>query len=207
MELLLLYLTSLFTMINPIGSIPVYTNLTAGMSQSDATKVAYQAGLTAFIALVFFAFSGQMVFSFFGISVNGLRIVGGVLFFVMGYEMLRGHALPFRSQEQKQQFGSEVAISPLGIPVIAGPGSITVVILFMQEAETIMAQALLVAAILIISAGTALLLASGQKLLDLMGETGTKVMMRLMGLIVMLIAVEFFFAGLTPYVHKMIGIN
>lgn len=205
MEIFLLYLTSLFTMINPIGTIPVYTNLTAGMTESDSRRVAYQAGFTAFLALLFFAYSGEMVFSFFGISVNGLRIVGGILFFVMGYEMLRGHALPFRSQEQKQQFGSEVAISPLGIPVIAGPGSITVVILYMREAADLAEKSLLILSIFIICTATALLLASGQKLISLLGETGTRVLMRLMGLIVMLIAIEFFFAGLTPYVQKMIN--
>lgn len=192
-------------MINPIGAVPVYTNLTAGMNESDSRKVAMQASITAFLALLFFAYGGTVIFSFFGISVNGLRIVGGVLFFVMGYEMLRGHALPFRNQEQKQQFGSEVAISPLGIPVIAGPGSITVVVLFMQETRDWTEQSLLILSILIICTATGLLLASGQKLLKLLGETGTKVMMRLMGLIVMLIAVEFFFAGLTPYVQKMLG--
>ena len=121
--------------------------------------------------------------------------------------MLRGHALPFRNQEQKQQFGSEVAISPLGIPVIAGPGSITVVILYMQEAKGWLEETLLIVSVLIICTATALLLASGQKLLNLLGETGTRVMMRLMGLIVMLIAVEFFFSGLTPYVQKMIGVK
>ena len=128
MELFLLYFTSLFTVINPIGAIPFYTNLTDGMDDSESRKVAYQAGITAFLVLIFFAFSGQAIFNFFGISVNGLRIVGGVLFFVMGYEMLRGQALPLRNKEQNQQFGSEIAITPLGLPVIAGPGSIRVLL-------------------------------------------------------------------------------
>jgi len=205
LELFLLYFTSLFTVINPIGAVPFYTNLTDGMSESDAKKVAYQAGIAAFIALLFFAYSGQAIFNFFGISINGLKIVGGVLFFVMGYEMLRGTALPLRNQEQKQSFGSEVAITPLGIPVITGPGSITVVILYMQESTTVMEQSILVASMLIICILTSLLMAFGQTLLKLIGQTGTKVMIRLMGLIVMLIAVEFFFAGLTPYVQAMLG--
>ena len=205
MELLLLYLTSLFTVINPLGAIPFYTNLTAGMNESDSRKVAYQASLTAFVSLMFFAYSGQAIFNFFGISVNGLRIVGGVLFFVMGYEMLRGTSLPLRNKEQEQSFGSEVAITPLGIPIISGPGSITVVILYMQETTTVIEQSILVAAIVLICTLTALCLAWGQRLLTLLGETGTRVMIRLMGLIVMLIAVEFFFAGITPYVQMMLA--
>jgi len=205
LELFLLYFTSLFTVINPIGAVPFYTNLTDGMSESGAKKVAYQAGIAAFIALLFFAYSGQAIFNFFGISINGLRIVGGVLFFVMGYEMLRGTALPLRNQEQKQSFGSEIAITPLGIPVITGPGSITVVILYMQESTTVMEQSILVGSMFIICALTSILMAFGQTLLKLIGQTGTKVMIRLMGLIVMLIAVEFFFAGLTPYVQAMLG--
>ena len=206
MELFLLYFTSLFTVINPIGAIPFYTNLTDGMNEQEARKVAYQAGITAFLILIFFAFSGQAIFNFFGISVNGLRIVGGVLFFVMGYEMLRGTPLPLRKQEQNQSFGSEVAITPLGLPVIAGPGSITVVILYMQETTSLLQQSILVSSIFIICAMTALLLAFGQALIKMMGQTGTRVMIRLMGLIVMLIAVEFFFAGVTPYVQKMLAI-
>ena len=205
LELFLLYFTSLFTVINPIGAVPFYTNLTEGMSESEAKKVAYQAGIAAFIALLFFAYSGQAIFNFFGISINGLRIVGGVLFFVMGYEMLRGTALPLRNQEQKQSFGSEIAITPLGIPVITGPGSITVVILYMQESTTVMEQSILVGSMFIICALTSILMAFGQTLLKLIGQTGTKVMIRLMGLIVMLIAVEFFFAGLTPYIKAMLG--
>ena len=205
LELFLLYFTSLFTVINPIGAVPFYTNLTDGMSESEAKKVAYQAGIAAFIALLFFAYSGQAIFNFFGISINGLRIVGGVLFFVMGYEMLRGTALPLRNQEQKQSFGSEIAITPLGIPVITGPGSITVVILYMQESTTVMEQSILVGSMFIICALTSILMAFGQTLLKLIGQTGTKFMIRLMGLIVMFIAVEFFFAGLTPYVQAMLG--
>lgn len=205
MELFLLYFTSLFTVINPIGAIPFYTSLTDGMDEQEARSVAYQAGLTAFLILIFFAFSGQAIFNFFGISVNGLRIVGGVLFFVMGYEMLRGTPLPLRKQEQKQSFGSEVAITPLGLPVIAGPGSITVVILYMQETTSLLQQSILVSSIFIICAMTALLLAFGKVLIKMMGQTGTRVMIRLMGLIVMLIAVEFFFAGLTPYVQIMLA--
>ena len=194
-ETFLVQFTSLFTMINPIAAIPIYIALTEAMTPKAARWVAMRASLTACIALCVFALLGEAIFSFFNISVNGLRVAGGVLFFVMGFEMLRGRTVPKRMDgETDGDFGSDVAVTPIGIPMIAGPGAITMVIIFIQASPD------LFGAIIAVSVLTAIILASGRRMLARLGRSGTKILMRLMGLIVMLIAVEFFFAGIKPYI-------
>lgn len=204
LEASLLLITSLFTMINPLGVVPLYLNLTDDFKPLEKRKVILLACLSAFVALTVFAILGQVIFSFFGISTHGLRVVGGVLFFVMGYEMLRGRTVPKRlDNETDEEFGRDIAITPLGIPMICGPGAITMVILFMQDAGGMIERGLVVLAIALICAVTALILIAGEKIMALLGQVGSRVLMRLMGLIVMLIAVEFFFAGLEHYVARL----
>src|SRR5690554_6572976 len=94
LDTFLFQFTSLFTMINPIAAIPIYIALTEAMTPKAARWVAMRAAITAFIALSVFALVGEFLFSFFSISVNGLRVAGGVLFFIMGFEMLRGRTVP-----------------------------------------------------------------------------------------------------------------
>ncbi|WP_411360167.1 MarC family protein [Pseudidiomarina salilacus] len=204
-EIFVFQLTSLFTMINPVAAIPIYIALTEAMTPKAARWVAMRASVTAFIALSVFALLGEAIFSFFSISVNGLRVAGGILFFVMGFEMLRGRTVPKRVDgETDGDFGSDVAVTPIGIPMIAGPGAITMVILMIQEgkatATPTMATMSLFVAIFVVCLLTAVVLASGRQMLAKLGRSGSKILMRLMGLIVMLIAVEFFFAGIKPYI-------
>lgn len=201
LETFLFQFTSLFTMINPIAAIPIYIALTEAMAPKAARWVAMRASITAFIALSVFALVGEAIFSFFSISVNGLRVAGGILFFVMGFEMLRGRTVPKRVEgETESDFGSDVAVTPIGIPMIAGPGAITMVILIIQESKTVTQSMSLFAAIFVVCVLTAIVLASGRQMLAKLGRSGSKILMRLMGLIVMLIAVEFFFSGIKPYV-------
>ncbi|RUO75621.1 MarC family protein [Pseudidiomarina taiwanensis] len=201
LETFLFQFTSLFTMINPVAAIPIYIALTEAMSPKAARWVAMRAAVTACIALTVFAFIGDAIFNFFSISVNGLRVAGGILFFVMGYEMLRGRTVPKRVDgETEEDFGSDVAVTPIGIPMIAGPGAITMVILIMQDNNAPSNSISLFAAIVTVCIITAIVLASGRQLLARLGRSGSKILMRLMGLIVMLIAIEFVFAGIKPYI-------
>lgn len=200
-EQVLFIFTSLFTMINPLAATPVYISLTQGFSGKTRRKVIINACLTAFIAMVVFAVAGEAIFKVFGINVNALRVVGGILFFVMGFEMLRGRSVPKKlDQETDDDFGKDIAVTPIGIPMVCGPGAITMVILFMQEANTTEHTIAVVLAIFLVCLATALVFAVGDRILKFFGKIGASVMMRLLGLIMMLIAVEFFFAGLKHYV-------
>ncbi|WP_204101022.1 MarC family protein [Saliniradius amylolyticus] len=204
MEQFLLIFTSLFTMINPIAAVPLYISLTQPMSRQTRYRVIITATVTAFVAMAIFAWAGEAIFKFFHINVNGLRVVGGVMFFIMGFEMLRGRTVPKKLDgETHESFGKDIAVTPLAIPMICGPGAITMVLLFMQEASSQLEVATLFGAMLAVCLATALIFALGEQLLQLLGQVGASVMMRLMGLIMMLIAVEFFFAGIGYYVNEL----
>lgn len=207
MELLefgLLAFTSLFTVINPIGILPVFLSMTQHLSPREARKIALKATLTSFIGMLAFALGGQIIFDFFSISINGLKIVGGLLFFLMGYEMLQGKMSRTKKEHMDAESDDEFAITPLGIPMLCGPGTITVSIVFMQDNPQTDKQLILIAAMIAISFATFFLLLGSRAISRVLGSSGNKVMTRVMGLIVMMIAVEFFFAGLRPIVRNIL---
>ncbi|MEJ2613458.1 MAG: NAAT family transporter [Ignavibacteriaceae bacterium] len=204
----LLSFASIFTMVNPLGVIPVYTSMTAEMSSHEAKGVAYKAVLIAFIILIMFAFSGRFIFEFFHISVNSLRVVGGVIFFMAGYDMLQARLIRTKSDDQTvKEYAKDIAITPLAIPIISGPGAITAAIVMMNDAHEISKKLLVVIAIVLVFSITLFILLGARNVIKFLGESGNKVLMRIMGLIVMVIAVEFLFSGLTPIVRNMLMIK
>lgn len=205
----LLYFTSFFSLINPLGSMPVFLTMTSELERKARIRTAMKAVLTAFITLMIFAFGGQMMFQFFGISVDGFRVVGGIIFFMMGYDMLNARLSSFKSIDQKEvkKYVDDISITPLGIPMIAGPGAITNSIVLMQDSESFALKAVLVGTILVTMLLTLVIYVSGSSIIKFLGETGNKIMLKLMGLIVMVIAVEFFFAGLTPILRGIFNIS
>ena len=123
LEFALLSFVSMFTMVNPVGVIPVYTAMTSKLSPHESHRVARKATLTAFAILLTFALTGQFIFRFFSISINSLRVVGGVIFFIMGYEMLQAHLSRTQfDDEETHEYVNDISITPLGIPIICGPG-------------------------------------------------------------------------------------
>ncbi|MBK8418315.1 MarC family protein [Candidatus Villigracilis saccharophilus] len=207
-EFALLCFVSLFTMVNPIGVIPVYTAMTAKLSPQESHRVARKASLTALFILLAFAMTGQWIFRFFSISTNSLRVVGGVIFFLMGYEMLQARLTRTQfDDETTHEYINDISITPLGIPIICGPGAITTSILLMNESKSPIESGIVLGAIILLIVFTYFLLLGAKQVTHLIGENGNKVMLRLMGLIVMVIAVEFFFSGLTPIVQDMLKIQ
>jgi len=201
----LLCFTSLFTMINPIGVIPVYIALVSDLDQPTARRVAIKATLFAFLILIIFALAGNAIFNFFHIRVDSLKVVGGILFFLLGFDMLQLRMERRRKPEETvSQFVDDIAITPLAIPFICGPGAITMAILLYERSSGLQQKSVFFSAMLVVIALTGVILLAGRKILSLLGVSGSKVLMRVMGLIVMVIAVEFFFAGLTPIVREML---
>jgi multiple antibiotic resistance protein len=206
LEFALLAFTSLFTMINPVGVLPVYTSLTAGMSDREAHRVAARASVTALLILFLFAFTGDFLFHFFQISVNSLKIVGGVIFFMVGYDMLQARLIRTRDdRETELEYAHDIAITPLAIPIICGPGALTMVIIFMRDYPDHVHRAVFLAIVFSVVLITFLFLIGAKKIVGVLGDNGNKVLMRIMGLIVMVISVEFFFSGLKPFVVDILS--
>ncbi|MDZ5471732.1 MarC family protein [Bacillus sp. 31A1R] len=204
----ILALTSFFTLINPLGVMPIYLTMTAELDQEMKKKTALKATIVSFIILILFAITGQLIFKFFGITINSLKVVGGVIFFLMGQDMLQARLVKTKiSEKEVKSYTNDISITPLAIPMICGPGAITNAILMMDTAVGNYAlKGILIAVIFIVCLATYLILLNSTKIYDLLGETGNNILMRLMGLIVMVIAVEFIVSGLTPIVRTMLKI-
>ena len=203
----LLYFASFITILNPLGVMPVFMTMTAELSNKQRKQTAIKAVFIAFVILLVFAFGGQLLFKFFGISVNGFRIVGGIIFFIIGYDMLHARFSKLKMEDDMvKSYAEDISITPLAIPIIAGPGAITNSIVLMEDSNTFILKIILILTIAVTLLITLLVLLSAGKIIKLLGETGNKIMIKLMGLIMMVIAVEFFFAGLKPIVQSMFNI-
>ncbi len=201
----ILSFTSFFTLINPLGTMPIFMTMTKDLDRHHRTKTAQKASLVSLFTIIAFAFSGQLLFNFFGISVNSFRIVGGVIFFLMGMDMLQARLSTVKVNSNKvKTYVNDISITPLAIPMICGPGAITSAIVLMEDAQTIEFKMVLILSIVLVVALTYLILFSSSRIIKALGETGNNVLMRLMGLIVMVIAVEFFFSGLKPILIEIL---
>jgi len=204
--IILLYFTSFFTLMNPIGTMPVFLTMTADLNKRERKATAVKAVVTAAFILILFAFLGRYLFNFFGISVAGLKVVGGILFFFIGYDMLNARISRIKMTEKEaEEYADDIAITPLGIPMIAGPGAITNAIVLMGEATDYTSKALVIFSIILVLVVVLLVFLGATGITKFIGDKGNKIMMKLMGLIVMVIAVEFFFSGLKPYIQGLIN--
>lgn len=202
----ILCFTTFFTIINPLGVMPIFMTMTKELDKKDRNQTAKKAILASFITLVIFAFSGQVLFNFFGISVNSFRVVGGIIFFLMGMDMLQARLGTVKVKpEEIKTYVSDISITPLAIPMITGPGAITNAIVLMEDAGSIEFKLVLLLAILVVFAITLVILLSASKIIKMLGTTGNNVMMRLMGLIIMVIAIEFFLSGFKPIFQDIIA--
>lgn len=195
----LLCFTSFFTLTNPLGTMPVFLTMTNGMSDDERKTIVRRATIVSFITLMVFTFSGQFLFKFFGISTNGFRIAGGIIIFTIGFDMLQARYSKAKLKDDEvKTYVNDISVTPLAIPMLCGPGAIANGIMLMEDANTLIKKILLVCVIASVYFITFLILRASTRLNKYMGETGNNVMMRLMGLILMVIAVECFVSGFKP---------
>ena len=195
----LLCFTSFFTLTNPLGTMPVFLTMTNGMNDHERKAIVRRATIVSFITLMVFTFSGQFLFKFFGISSNGFRIAGGFIIFKIGFDMLQARYSNAKLKEEEvKTYADDISITPLAIPMLCGPGAIANAIMLMDDASTLSLKGTLIGIIALVYFITFLILQASTRLVRILGETGNSVMMRLMGLILMVIAVECFVSGLKP---------
>lgn len=195
---------SLFAVVEPLGLLPIFIGMTAQLPPPAQRAVARRACFVAFVTLIVFAVMGQLIFRLFGISVESMKVVGGIIFFLIGYDMLQAQYTRTKFDEASQREAEgDMALTPLGIPMIAGPGAITNVIVRWNEADSTPRRVALLVAIVLVMVTTLVLLLAARRVARVLGESGNRVLLRLMGLITMVIAVELFFGGLTPIVQRM----
>ena len=177
---------------------PVFLTMTNGMNDHERKAIVRRATIVSFITLMVFTFSGQFLFKFFGISSNGFRIAGGFIIFKIGFDILQArYSNATLKEEEVKTYADDISITPLAIPMLCGPGAIANAIMLMDDASTFTLKGTLIGIIALVYFITFLIL-QATRLVRILGETGNNVMMRLMGLILMVIAVECFVSGLKP---------
>lgn len=198
-------LTSFFTLTNPLGTMPVFLSITMGIDDQQRKRIVRRAIIISFIILIVFTICGQVLFTLFGISTNGFRIAAGIIILKIGYDMLQARYSHVKlNPDEVKVYANDISITPLAIPMLCGPGAIANGIMLMEDASTWEMKAILIASIALIYALSYVILSASSRLMRVLGDTGNNVMMRLMGLILMVIAVECFFAGLKPIVIDVI---
>lgn len=206
----LLCFTSLLAIINPLSVTPMYLALTDGYPPAQRRRTLHQGMMTAFAVLVVFALVGGSIFQVFGITIDAFRIAGGILFFGIGMDMLQARRARGKTTAEEEEEGrgkESVGVTPLGIPMITGPGAITTVMVLMTQANT-RARLLVVlgAVVAVLSISYAVLIAA-PRLMRFFGQTGLNVMTRIMGLLVTVVGVQFVLDGLGTAVRQIFGVG
>jgi multiple antibiotic resistance protein len=203
----LLCFSSLLAIINPLSAAPMYLALTEGYTREQRSRTLRSGIVTAFAVLVVFALLGGAIFQFFGITIHAFRIAGGFIFFGIGMDMLQAKRTRGKTTEEEEREGMErehIGVTPLGIPMITGPGAITTVMVLMTEAGTTVRAGIVFGAVVLVLAIAWAALSAAPRLVRFFGKTGLNVMTRLMGLLVTVIAVQFIVDGARPLLIEVI---
>jgi len=190
--------TGLFAIMNPIGATPIFLELTDGQSVAERRQTAFTAALAVAVILIVSAWVGTYVLQFFGISLAAFRVGGGILILLMAIDMLNARPSRIRRTEEEKveaQDHESVAVVPLAIPLLAGPGAISTVILNAHTLAALPQRIILTAIIIGVSATIWLALTLAIPIGKLLGKTGNNILTRIMGLILAAIAVEFIITG------------
>ena len=196
----LLTFTSIFFLVDPLAAIPTFLAITAGAAGDERRRTARTAALTCCVVLLGFAFAGTLIFRLFGITLVAFKIAGGVILMLIGLDMLRARRSPTKETVDETREGAEkenAGIIPLGIPMLAGPGSISTVMVLMGQSSEWWQTASTCIAVVVTAVLSYLILAGADRVRQYLGETGSRVLTRLMGLLLTAIAVQFILNGLT----------
>jgi len=189
---------ALFTVVDPIGGAPLFLSLTEGASEKERRFIAIRACLTLFVVLSLFLFLGQNILKIFHISISAFKMAGGLLLILTAIDMLyaRTRAIKETPEErEKWKEREDVSIVPLGIPYLAGPGAITTTVI-LSDGIDLEKRLFLLGVIFFVSFSTLIVFFFAGFIFRFLGETGTKALVRILGLILASIAVEYIITGI-----------
>ncbi len=196
MELFLFAFASLFSIINPLGTVPVFVGLTSDESSIERNNTSLLTAINVIVILIISFFAGTYMLAFFGISLNALRIAGGLIIATSGFALLKGEFSKHKGMKNRRvkndlKTREKFSLTPLAIPMLAGPGSISLLITFSQEYQTTKAILIIVSAIIVVGIATYFILRSSFLITKLLGASGINAISRIVGFIVIAIGVEY----------------
>ena len=193
-------LTSIFFLVDPIAAVPTFLIITANADTEHRRRMARRAAWTCFAVLCSFAIAGTLIFRLFGITLPAFKIAGGVILLLIGDGYAAGAPVQNEGDSHRDSRGQDkedVGIIPLGVPMLAGPGSISTVMVLMGGAPKWWYAVPILVAITITAVSSYWTLAAADRVRGYLGETGIGILTRLMGLLLTAIAVQFILNGLT----------
>lgn len=196
MELFIGAFGAIFSIMNPLGTVPIFVGLTKQHSKIDRARIAFWASLDVFIILLVSFFAGKYILIFFGISIESLKIAGGLIIASSGFALLTGKFTEHKGMKREKvktdvETRDDITLTPLAIPMIAGPGTISLLINYNQEFKEVSMVAILIGAMALASVVTFLMLRGSHAIVKLLGASGINALSRIIGFIVIALGIEF----------------
>jgi multiple antibiotic resistance protein len=194
----LITFTSVLFIVDPLAALPSYLAITADESPAERRRTALRASVAMALLLILFAAGGRWIFQAFGITLPAFRIAGGLILWFVAADMLQAERKTRESREElaEGQLKEDVALTPLAIPILAGPGAISTVMVLAGEAHGFSHGAVVYVAILLTALITWVVLRLGERVVVKLGQTGIRVVTRVMGLLLAAVATQFIITGL-----------
>ena len=206
MEIFIYLFFALFSVLNPIGTVPIFVGLTQDYDSKERANVSLWTSIDVFIILIISFFVGQYVLTFFGITINALRISGGIIIATSGFTLLNGKFNKERGinkkVEQDVQIRNDIALTPLAIPMLAGPGSISLLIAYYQEHHgTTLEIVWSSLAIMAVSVAIYVILRSAHYLAKILGSSGIVAISRIVGFLTIAIGVQYIISSVLSIIR------
>ena len=198
----LLAFSSVFFLVDPFAAIGSFLAITAGADAARRKRMARKGALTCFIVLTTFAIAGQFIFRMFGITLPAFEVAGGLILLLIGLDMLEARRSPTQEttgDAEEAAAKEDAGIVPLGIPMLAGPGAISSVMVLVGQVPSLFGWEMgaILGSIAITAFTSYWVLAGADRVRGFMGETGIRILVRIMGLLLVALAMQFFVNGLT----------
>lgn len=192
-------LAAVFLIVDPLAATPTFLAITAGYTKPRRKQMAFRASLTCVLVLSLFGMLGKYVFRLFGVSLPAFKFAGGLLLLLMALDLLKGRQSQTRETEEEQSDAAaheDVGIIPMGVPMLAGPGSISTVMVLFGQANSWLDAIPVLVGIIITSCLCYPILVGADRVGAVLGDLGIRVVTRIMGLMLTAIAFQFFIGGL-----------
>ncbi|MFZ5471125.1 MAG: MarC family protein [Myxococcota bacterium] len=203
-ELFAVALPAVFFVVDPVGVVPLFLAITAGDSSKKLHRTALRASVAGGGVLLFFALFGGVLFKWLGVSLSAFRVAGGLVLLMSSLDMLRARQSPTKTSEEETKEGvakDDVALVPLGIPMLAGPGSIATVVVLMSKGKGWASPLAVFLAIALTFAATFFILRGATYVQRVLKRSGVAIIQRVMGLLLAAIAVQFVAEGVRDLLH------
>lgn len=200
---------ALFSVVNPLGTMPVFIGVTESNTKTERNKTALKASFYMFLILSVAYFAGKFIIQFFGISIESLRIAGGLIIASSGFALLTGNFSKHKGMDQKvhdeAKSKEDSSLTPLAIPMLAGPGSISLLISLNENYTSLLHNLVVFITIPAVGFATYLILRSSHFIFSKLGASGLNSISRIIGFIVIAIGIEYIITSIKILVQQLLG--